>query len=373
MASPVEIATMSRAIDRAAAARGISNPNPSVGAIVLGSDGTETAVGLTAPIGGPHAEVVALTAAGPAARGATLVVTLEPCSHLGRTGPCTAAIIAAGIARVVVAALDPTGAGGGAELLRAAGVEVETGVLATEAHDYLEPWLVARTRNRPYLTWKYAATLDGRTAASDGTSQWITGPDARTDVHRLRLQADAVLAGIGTVLADDPSLTVRAVPAQRAPLRVVVDSDARTPLSAQVLDDAAPTLIAVAEDAPAERVAQLQRTAADVIELPRVRGHVDLIALLLQLQQREVQIGFLEGGATLAAGFVRAGLVDRVIGYYAPSLLGAGTPLLHDIGVDTVEAVRRLEIQRVDLIGADVRVIARSTELIGSVAPERTS
>jgi diaminohydroxyphosphoribosylaminopyrimidine deaminase/5-amino-6-(5-phosphoribosylamino)uracil reductase len=301
------------------------------------------------------------------------VVTLEPCSHVGRTGPCTAAILAAGVARVVVAVNDPTGAGGGAALLRAAGIEVETGVLAVEAGDYLEPWLVARTRSRPHLTWKYAATLDGRTAARDGSSKWITGPQARSDVHRFRLQADAVIAGIGTVLADDPALTVRAVPAQRTPLRVVVDSDARTPLAAQVLDDSAPTLIAVAVDAPAERVATLQQTAADVVALPRDRGHVDLAALLRQLQEREVHIGFLEGGATLAAGFVRAGLVDRVVGYYAPTLLGAGPPLLHEIGVDNVDAVRRLEIQSIERIGTDFRVIARSGEPFGFRAQEGIS
>jgi diaminohydroxyphosphoribosylaminopyrimidine deaminase/5-amino-6-(5-phosphoribosylamino)uracil reductase len=366
MASPTEVAAMRRAISLGADSRGISNPNPSVGAVVLSADGSELALGVTAPVGGPHAEVVALSAAGPTALGSTLVVTLEPCSHVGRTGPCTEAILAAGVRRVVVAASDPTGAGGGAEFLRSQGVDVETDVLVTEASDYLEPWLLARRRNRPYLTWKYAASLDGRTAAVDGSSRWITGEAARLDVHRERLNADAVIAGIGTVLADDPALTVRSIPAQRAPIRVVVDSDARTPLSAQVLDDAAPTLIAVATDAPRDRVGALQETAATVVELPRADGRVDLIALLATLQEREVHIGFLEGGATLAAGFVRAGLVDRLLGYYAPSLLGAGTPLLAEIGVGSLAAAKQFQTQQVDLVGPDVRVIARAVDREGA-------
>lgn len=370
MASPAEITAMSRSIARAADARGVSNPNPSVGAAVLGPDGTELAIGVTASVGGPHAEVVALAAAGAAARGGTLVVTLEPCSHVGRTGPCTEAVLDAGISRVVVAAADPTEAGGGADVLRAHGIDVETGVLEAEASAHLEPWLVARRRGRPYLTWKYAATLDGRIAAVDGTSQWITGAQARRDVHRERLRADAVIAGIGTVLADDPQLTVREIPAPRAPLRVVVDSDARTPLNAKVLDGGAPTVVAVAGDAPRQQVAALQASAAMVVELPRSDGRVDLHALLAALQERDVHIGFLEGGATLAAGFVRAGLVDRIVGYYAPALLGAGVSLLDDIGVTTMRAIQRFETDSVDLVGSDVRVIARTAAPSGAAAQE---
>lgn len=373
MASPAEIAAMSRAIARAADARGVSNPNPSVGAVILDADGAELASGVTAAVGGPHAEVVALTAAGPAAAGGTLVVTLEPCRHEGRTGPCTAAVLAAGLARVVVAAADPTDAGGGAELLRSRGVEVESGVLEAEATRYLEPWLVARRRSRPYLTWKYAATLDGRIAAADGTSRWITGPEARLDVHRRRLHADAVLTGIGTVLADDPALTVRDVPATRAPVRVVVDTDARTPLTAKVLDGTAPTVVAVGADAPVKQVADLRAAAATVIELPRRNGRVDLLALLSALQEREVHIGFLEGGATLAAGFIRAGLVDQIVGYYAPALLGAGTGLLDGIGVDTIESMPRFETESADLIGSDVRVIARTKARSGAAVQEGPS
>ena len=225
---------MQRALALAAQAVGSTNPNPAVGAVVLSADERVVGEGHTAPIGGPHAEVVALDAARADAAGGTVVVTLEPCRHVGRTGPCTDAILAAGIRRVVFAVGDPHGdAAGGAEVLRAAGVDVESGVLAAEGESVLAPWLTAVRRRRPHLTWKYAATLDGRTAAADRTSRWITGPEARQDVHRLRAVADAVVVGIGTVLADDPQLTVRDVAAVRQPLRVVVDGAARCPLSAR--------------------------------------------------------------------------------------------------------------------------------------------
>jgi diaminohydroxyphosphoribosylaminopyrimidine deaminase/5-amino-6-(5-phosphoribosylamino)uracil reductase len=221
-------------------ALGRTSPNPPVGAVVLDVAGAVVGEGWTSPPGGPHAEVVALRQAGAAARGGTAVVTLEPCRHTGRTGPCTAALLEAGVARVVVACADPTElAGGGAELLRAAGIDVETGVLADEvARGPLEAWLTSRRTGRPFVTWKVAATLDGRSAAADGTSRWITGEPARRDVHRLRGEVDAVLAGSGTVLADDPQLDVRPDlrgPAERQPLRVVVDTRGRTPVGARVL------------------------------------------------------------------------------------------------------------------------------------------
>lgn len=360
MASAAEIAAMERAIELGAQARGISNPNPSVGAVVLDATGAEVGSGVTAAAGGPHAEIVALAAAGAAARGATLVVTLEPCRHVGRTGPCTEAIIAAEVRRVVVAVADPTEvAGGGVAVLREAGVDVEMGVCGQQATDYLEPWLVARRRGRPYITYKYAATLDGRVAAADGTSRWITGPLARLDVHRERLRSDAVIAGIGTVLADDPVLTVRDIPAQRTPLRVVVDSDARTPVTARVLDGAAPTLVAVADGAPADRVAALRETAAEVTTVGRRDGRVAIEDLVAALADRDVNIAMLEGGATLAAGFVRAGLIDRLLGYYAPAVLGAGRPLLEDIGIASIDGARRFETCAADVVGGDVRVVAR--------------
>lgn len=359
MATSAELAAMRRAVDVAAEGLGRSNPNPAVGAVVLDAREQVVGSGATAAVGGPHAEVVALMAAGDAARGGTLVVTLEPCRHVGRTAPCTDAIVAAGVRRVVFAVGDPhDAAAGGADALRAAGVDVESGVGVDEAMRDLEPWVLAVRRRRPFVTWKYAATLDGRTAASDGTSRWITAADARADVHRLRAYCDAVIVGIGTVLADDTVLTVRDWPAVRQPLRVVVDGKARTPLSARILDDSAPTLVAVGDDADKERVKRLRSSAAEVVELPRVDGLVDLRALLATLYEREAMQLLVEGGATVAGSFVRERLVDRVVGYYAPTMLGAGPPVLSDAGVATLADAVRLRIDDVGQVGADVRIVA---------------
>ena len=288
---------------------------------------------------------------------------------MGRTGPCTDAITAAGISRVVYAVADPhSDAAGacvpllsgctGADALRAQGIEVESGLLTDAAQVTLGPWLTAVRRRRPHVTWKFAATLDGRTAAADGTSRWITGPEARRDVHRLRAASDAVVVGIGTVLADDPQLTVRDSEAVRQPLRVVVDGAGRTPLSARVLDDVAPTLIAVGADVDTDRVKALQSTGADVVELPRRDGRVDLGALLAELFEREALLLLLEGGATLAGSFVRNRFIDRVVGYYAAALLGAGPPVLGSAGVTTIGEAIRLDIDTVTQIGPDVRVDA---------------
>lgn len=350
---------MRRAIELAAGVLGTTNPNPAVGAVVLDRGGQVVASGATRPAGDAHAEIVALAAAGERAAGGTLVVTLEPCRHVGRTGPCTDAVIAAGISRVVYAVADPHAeAARGAEALRAAGVEVEDGLLVDEASPDLLPWLTAVRRRRPHVTWKYAATLDGRTAAADGTSRWITGEDSRRDVHRLRALSDAVVVGIGTVLADDTHLTVRDWPATRQPLRVVVDGKARTPLSAHILDAEARTLLAVGNDADPERVKPLRDTGAEVIELPRRDGLIDLSALMAALFEREVLVVLLEGGATLAGSFVRQRLVDRVVGYHAPALLGAGPPVLGDAGIPTISSAARLTVTDVSTLGADVRITA---------------
>ena len=357
MASQAEAAAMQRAIELAAGVLGTTNPNPAVGAVVLDRDGQVVASGATRPAGDAHAEIVALTTAGDRAAGGTLVVTLEPCRHVGRTGPCTEAILAAGVSRVVFAVADPfDAAAGGAELLRSNGVDVEAGLLVEEASQDLMPWLTAVRRRRPHVTWKYAATLDGRTAAADGTSRWITGPDSRRDVHRLRALSDAVVVGIGTVLADDTHLTVRDWPTTRQPLRVVVDGKARTPLSAHILDDAARTLVAVGDDADPERVKSLRGTGADVVELPRRDGHVDLAALMAALFDREQLVVLLEGGATLAGSFVQQRLVDTVVGYHAPALLGAGPPVLGDAGVPTIAAAVRLTVTDIAALGDDVRI-----------------
>jgi diaminohydroxyphosphoribosylaminopyrimidine deaminase / 5-amino-6-(5-phosphoribosylamino)uracil reductase len=351
---------MRRAVTASADRRGTTNPNPTVGAVVLDASGAIVGEGITQPVGQAHAEVMALRAAGGHAAGGTLVVTLAPCRHTGRTPPCTEAIIAAGVARVVFALDDPNDpTGEGAAWLRERGVAVEPGVLADEADAVLGPWRVGAARRRPHLTWKYAATLDGRTAAADGTSRWITGPQARTDVHRERSYCDAVIVGVGTVLADDAQLTVRDWPTTRQPIRVVVDSDARSPATARVLDGAAPTVVAVGEGADEDRVAALRSLGADVVVTPRQDGQVDLAVLLDALHHREVAVAMLEGGATLAASFLRHRLVDRVMGYYAPLVLGAGVPLVGDLGVATLAQGQRLVLDEVSAIGDDVRIVAR--------------
>lgn len=386
-----DAAHMARAVELAARGHGATSPNPVVGCVVLDAAGQVAGEGFHAFAGGPHAEVVALEQAGERARGGTAYVTLEPCDHTGRTGPCSGALLRAGVSRVVVAVPDPTPkAAGGAERLRAAGVEVRVGVLEAEAERVNEEWLTYARLGRPHVTWKLAATLDGRSAAEDGTSQWITSPEARADVHRLRAASDAVMAGIGTVLADDPRLTARPAPpqdprpddprpddprltgrqglphglphglpdgprppsARRVPLRVVVDSDARTPPTARVLDGQAPTLVAVAEDAPAA-------LDADLLRLPRRDGGLDLEALLRELAARDVVSVFLEGGPTLAGSFMRHGLVDRVVAYLAPAFLGSGRAALGPAGVRSVSGIHRLVFDDVTPIGPDLRLTAR--------------
>jgi diaminohydroxyphosphoribosylaminopyrimidine deaminase/5-amino-6-(5-phosphoribosylamino)uracil reductase len=344
MTTSVLEAAMRRAIDLSAEVLGTTSPNPPVGAVALDQAGQVVGEGATQPTGEAHAEVVALARAG--GRAHTVVVTLEPCDHTGRTGPCSQALLAAGVRRVVIGCPEPTTtAAGGADRLRAAGVEVLDGVLEDEvAAGPLAAWLHRQRTGLPYVTWKYAASLDGRSAAADGTSRWITGELARADVHRLRGESDAVVVGIGTVLADDPSLTVRSGPA-RSPLRVVIDPKGRTPASAAVLDGAAPTLVVTGGPSYGD-----QRTL--VIE----SDPTDLRALLLALAERGVVSVLLEGGPTLAGSFLREGLVDRVVGYVAPALLGAGPPALADAGIGTIDEAIRMELTDVTRLGDDVRL-----------------
>ncbi len=337
---------MRRAVELAARGLGSTSPNPVVGCVVLGPDGDLVGEGWHERAGGPHAEVRALAAAGPRARGGTAVVTLEPCAHTGRTPPCVQALLTAGVARVVHAVADPGAvAGGGAAVLAAAGVSVEGGVLADEAGRVNEAWLTSARHGRPHVLWKFAATLDGRSAAADGTSRWISSAASRAEVHELRTRVDAIVVGVGTVLADDPALTARTPGGallDRQPLRVVVDSTGRTPAGARVLDDAAPTWVA---------------TAAEVGGAPG--GGVDLVKLLAALHARGVVSVLLEGGPTLAGRFLAAGLVDRVTAYVAPALLGAGPAALAEAGVTTIADAVRLEVDDVAVVGGDVRVSGR--------------
>jgi diaminohydroxyphosphoribosylaminopyrimidine deaminase/5-amino-6-(5-phosphoribosylamino)uracil reductase len=332
MASPFEVAAMRRALERALRGPAV-DPNPRVGCVVLDADGDVVGEGWHAGAGTPHAEIEALCQAGP--RAATALVTLEPCGHTGRTGPCTDALIRAGVRRVVHASADPNpAAAGGAAALRAAGIDVEGGVLAAEADALNRYWLAAMALGRPFVTWKTATTLDGRTSAADGSSRWITSEPARSDVHRRRAQAGAVVVGTGTVLADDPHLTVRddaGQPAAVQPLRVVVGCR-DLPQRARVLDDAAHTL--------------------------HLRTR-DPHAVLAALHAREIRHVWLEGGARLAAGFVAAGLVDEAVTYLAPALLGAGAPTVGDLGVRTIADAVRFDLREVVRVGDDVRILSR--------------
>lgn len=312
---------MSVAVAAGEAVRGTTSPNPPVGAVVLDAQGRLVGTGATRPPGGPHAEVVALAAAGPEARGGTAVVTLEPCDHTGRNGPCTSALREAGIARVVYAQADP--ARGGAATLRDHGIATEHTGQAVEA---LTPWLTSQQTGRPYVTWKLATSLDGRVAAADLTSRWITGPEARTDVHRLRAQVDAVVVGVGTVLADDPALTARPDPGHQ-PLRVVLDRSGRTPENAQVR----PALV-------------LDQTPEQALKTLHARGVVHVL---------------LEGGPTVAGAFVAEGLVDHVVAYVAPLVLGNGPAALSVPGWGTLTDAARLRLVGVRQIGDDVRLDLR--------------
>jgi diaminohydroxyphosphoribosylaminopyrimidine deaminase/5-amino-6-(5-phosphoribosylamino)uracil reductase len=320
---------MTQALELAARGRGLTSPNPAVGAVVV-SRGEVVGRGFHRRYGAAHAEVEALNDAGPRSRGGTLYVSLEPCNHHGKTPPCVEAIIAAGIARVVAAVPDPNPrvAGGGARALETAGLEVIVGCLEAEARAGNRPFFTAMERHRPHVTLKCAMTLDGKIAAFDKSARWITGAEARRDGHRLRAESDAVTIGIGTALADDPALTVRLEQAwPREPLRLVVDSAARLPLGARLIDagDPARVLVAVTERAPVERVAALEARGVEVLACKSREGRVDLGDLCARLLSRDVMSVLLEGGSELNAGFLEAGLIDRVAIFIAPMLIGGMT------------------------------------------------
>ena len=328
-----EQGAMRRAL--ALALNGPRGVNPQVGAVLLSPDGHILSEGWHRGASTPHAEVDALSklAAG-AARGATAVVTLEPCNHTGRTGPCAEALIAAGVARVVYAVADPGDhSSGGGDRLRTAGVDVVPGVLVDEGTALLESWLAVQQLGRPRVTVKWAQSLDGRAAASDGTSQWITGPDARRDVHRRRSEADAIVAGIGTVIADDPALTARDAAGDLLPHqpRPVVLGARPVPDGAAVLRHPLPLL---------------------------QYGGDDLPAALADLRERGVQRLFVEGGPTIASAFLREGLVDEVLAYIAPVLLGGDKLALGDLGIGTIHDAQRLAVASVERLGDDLLVIA---------------
>jgi diaminohydroxyphosphoribosylaminopyrimidine deaminase/5-amino-6-(5-phosphoribosylamino)uracil reductase len=317
---------MARALALAERGRGLCTPNPMVGALVV-TGGRVVGEGFHVRAGAAHAEVEALSAAGAHARGATLYVTLEPCNHQGRTPPCVDAILRSGIRRIVAAMVDPNPRvrGGGAVRLREAGLDVHVGCLADEARALNRIFLVAMERLRPHVTLKCAMTLDGKIAAFDRSARWITGEEARSEAHRLRSENDAVIVGIGTVLADDPALNVRLDPPwPREPLRVVVDSRARLPVSSRLIDagSTARAVVAVADDAPADNVARLEARGVTVLACKSRDGRVDVHDLCARLFALDVTGSLLEGGSALNWAFIEAGLVDRVAMFVAPLLIG---------------------------------------------------
>lgn len=335
-----EYDAMARAVELAASPGVPLHPNPRVGCVILAADGSIVAEGFHRGAGTPHAEVDALTHAADRARGATAVVTLEPCNHTGRTGPCAQALIEAGVARVVVAQRDPNPiAGGGLETLQSAGVAVDVGLLEADARALNRAWTFAHEHGRPFVTWKAAVTLDGRSAAADGTSRWVSGAAARRDTHLLRGLCDTMMVGTGTVEVDDPRLTVRDEderPVGEQPLRVVVGQRGLD-TGRRVFDDQAPSLHLATRD---------PRWALQTLYADHDRHHV-----------------FLEGGPTLAAAFLSAGLVDEAVVYVAPMLLGAGRSAVGDLGITTIADALRFELSETTVVGegegADVRLVLR--------------
>lgn len=350
---------MKRALRLAAKGAGLTSPNPMVGVIVVRGHRI-VGSGWHRSAGSSHAETLALGEAGEQTRGATCYVNLEPCTHVGKTPPCAEALVQAGIERVVIAMADPDSrvSGAGIEALRRGGVTVETGVLEAPARELNAAYIVHRTMGRPFVTYKAGASLDGRTSAADGTSKWITSEAARRDVHRLRAGSDAICAGIGTVLADDPSLTVRDVRSHRPPLRVVIDSKGRLPIDAKVLAPGAPTLIITA-DAPEGFAAGLAGRA-QVEYAPGDDGKVSIGSSLKLLGSRGVVSLLLEGGPILGGAFTHLGSIDRYVIYLAPKLLGsaAGNGILEGWAASTIEGAPPLVIRSMRKLGGDVRIIA---------------
>jgi len=356
---------LAQCLDLARQAIGLSDPNPRVGCVIGQADGRVLATGSTQQAGGPHAEAVALAqarAAGLSLQGGTAWVSLEPCAHHGRTPPCCDALVDAGLARVVVATRDPNPlvAGQGIARLRAAGLTVDLadGATARAARELNIGFFSRMQRGRPWLRMKIAASLDGRTALDNGLSQWITGPAARTDGHVWRRRASAVLTGIGTVLEDDPRLDVRLVDSPLQPLRVIVDARLQTPPQARILaPPGAVRIYTAADQGPAADALRVQ--GAELVALPDGQGKVDLAAMLTDLAQRGVNELHVEAGHKLNASLLRAGLVDELLVYLAPKLLGRGREMAAFGPLQSLAEAMPLAFTDVERIGDDLRILAR--------------
>lgn len=350
---------MLRALELAGRGARTASPNPMVGAVVV-SRGEVAGEGFHERAGGPHAEVNALKEAAERAKGATMYVTLEPCAHYGRTPPCCELLSAAGVARVVYAAPDPNPlvAGKGAGHLQGCGVAVEQGPYSEVAERQNEAFMKWITTKRPFVTLKMAVSADGKVATATGDSRWISSEESRRDVHEMRAASDAVMVGVGTVLADDPELTARGVGAERQPLRVVLDSTARTPTTAKIVDDTAPTMLVVAELASAERLHALQAAGVEVLRAGMGR-RTDAAEALEALGGRQVTSVLVEGGPTVAAGLIAGGLVDRMVLYLAPKVIGgrgAPGPVGGD-GASEVSQAAPFAIDTVYEMGPDIKMV----------------
>ena len=357
--SAVDHSMMARALRLAEHGLWTTTPNPRVGCVLV-RDGWVVGEGWHAKAGEPHAEVQALNVAGRRARGATAYVTLEPCSHHGRTPPCAEALIEAGVARVVAAMTDPNPlvAGQGLALLEAAGIETACGLLETEARELNIGFVSRMTRGRPWLRLKTAASLDGKTALNNGLSQWITGPDARRDGQRWRARACAILTGIGTVRDDDPQLNVRDLETSRQPLRVVVDSKLETPLIARILQGGPCLIVGAVEDAA--KIELLRSTGAEVLIFPNAAGKVELKDLLDELGRRGINEVHVEAGFKLNGSLLREGLVDELLLYLAPCLIGHDASGLFNLPeLTALDQKKPLKIRDLRQVGENIRVIAR--------------
>jgi diaminohydroxyphosphoribosylaminopyrimidine deaminase/5-amino-6-(5-phosphoribosylamino)uracil reductase len=361
--SAQDITHMTSALALAREALFLTSPNPRVGCVIVGADGTVLGSGHTQRAGEAHAEVMALRDAQGKhhhVKGATAYVTLEPCSHQGRTGPCCEALIQAGLARVVVAVQDPNPqvAGQGISRLRAAGVKVDVGFLSDEAHELNIGFFKRMTHGTPWVRMKVAASLDGQTALENGVSQWITSAPARDDGHAWRARSCAVLTGIGTVHEDDPQLDVRAIPTPRQPTLVVMDSQLETPPTAKLFTPQRAVWIYCATD-NAERRKALEAKGAQVICLPNPSGKVDLAAMLQDLAQKQINEVHVEAGHKLNGSLLREGLVDELLTYLAPKLIGQGRGMTNLGPFTTLDDTKALSFHEVTQIGPDLRILAR--------------
>jgi diaminohydroxyphosphoribosylaminopyrimidine deaminase / 5-amino-6-(5-phosphoribosylamino)uracil reductase len=360
----LDVAAMRMALTLAALSIGLSEPNPRVGCVITSLEGRVIGRGHTQQAGGPHAEIMAMRDAhdhGECLQGASAYVTLEPCAHHGRTPPCHEALIKAGITRVVAAAQDPNPlvAGQGLAQLQAAGVRVQTGLLATEAVELNIGFFSRMQRQKPWVRLKSALSLDGTTALHNGTSQWITSPVARRDGHLWRKRAGAVLTGIGTVLQDNPRLDVRLVETAHQPLRIIIDSQLQTPPQARILTPPGQVLIYTTEYASPELATVLCAQGVQVIRLPSAQGHVDLQAVLGDLAQRHINELHIEAGATLSGAFIAQNLVDEYLLYLAPKLLGPGHPLAKLSPLSDLASSTHLVFHSIEKIDTDLRILAR--------------